>query len=177
MVSNRNFTGYVQVYTGNGKGKTTAALGLALRALGAGFKVFLGQFLKSGEYSEIKALKKFEPAIEVFQFGRGCFIKGKPSEEDIRLAKEGFSLCREKILSGEFNLVILDELNLVLHFGLLELDAVLELLKIRPKHIEIVITGRYAPPELIQAADLVTEMREIKHYYQQGILARRGIEK
>ncbi|WP_457755830.1 cob(I)yrinic acid a,c-diamide adenosyltransferase [Thermodesulfatator indicus] len=177
MVSNKNFTGYVQVYTGNGKGKTTAALGLALRALGAGFRVFLGQFIKSSEYNEIKALRKFEPAVEIAQFGRGCFIKGKPSPEDYQLAQEGFAFCQEKILSGQFNLVILDELNLVLHFGLLDLAKVLELLKVRPRHTEIVITGRYAPPELIEAADLVTEMREIKHYFRQGVAAREGIEK
>ncbi len=171
------FKGYVQVYTGNGKGKTTAALGLALRALGAGFRVFLGQFLKSGVYSEIKALEKFAPRIEIRQFGRGCFVKGNPSEEDIRLAKEGFSLSRRKVLSSDFELVILDELNLAIHFGLLPLEEVLELVKEKPAGVELVITGRYAPEALIEVADLVTEMREIKHYYRRGVKARVGIEK
>ncbi|WP_022852921.1 cob(I)yrinic acid a,c-diamide adenosyltransferase [Thermodesulfatator atlanticus] len=177
MKDNKTFKGYVQVYTGNGKGKTTAALGLALRALGAGFKVFLGQFLKSGEYNEIKALKKFSPAIEMAQFGRGCFVRGKPSQEDIRLAQEGFLVCQEKISSGEFNLVIMDELNLVLYFGLLPEEEVLDLLRKKPTHVEVVITGRYAPKALIEAADLVTEMREIKHYYAKGVKAREGIER
>ncbi len=171
------FKGYVQVYTGNGKGKTTAALGQALRALGAGLRVFLGQFLKKGTYSEIKALEIFSPRIEIQQFGRGCFIRGKPTEEDFRLAREGFSLCREKVLSSLYQLVILDELNLVLHFGLLSIDEALDLIRNKPADVELVITGRYAPQPLIDAADLVTEMREIKHYYQKGVKARVGIEK
>ncbi len=171
------FKGYVQVYTGNGKGKTTAALGLALRALGAGFQVFLGQFLKSGTYSEIKALEVFSPKIEIRQFGKGCFIRGNPSEEDFRLAREGFLLCQEKINSGIYQLVILDELNLAIHFGLIPEDEILKLVRQKPANVEVVITGRYAPQALIEAADLVTEMREIKHYYRQGVKARVGIEK
>ncbi len=169
--------GFIHVYTGNGKGKTTAALGLTLRALGAGFKVFFGQFLKSGEYSEIKALKTFVPQVEIAQFGRGCFIRGKPSPEDYRLAREGWSLAKEKILSGNFQLVVLDEFNLALHFGLIPLDEVLEFLAQKPLPSELVLTGRYAPPALIEIADLVTEMREIKHYYHLGLKARKGIEK
>ncbi len=171
------FKGYVQIYTGNGKGKTTAALGLALRALGAGFRVFLGQFLKSGVYSEIKALKTFASQIEIRQFGKGCFVKGKPSEKDFELARQGFSLCREKIYSGQYQLVILDELNLALHFGLIPVKDILELIEHKPEGVELVITGRYAPDILIEVADLVTEMLEVKHYYHKGIKARVGIEK
>ena len=173
----KDFKGYLQVYTGNGKGKTTAALGLALRALGAGFKVFLGQFLKSGLYNEIKSLKSFEPQIEIKQFGRGVFVRGKPTLEDQELAQRGWQVCQEKIFGEEFQLVILDELNLALYFGLLSLADVLETLKRRPQSVEVVITGRYAPAELIEIADLVTEMKEIKHYYRKGVKAREGIEK
>jgi len=169
--------GYLQIYTGNGKGKTTAAIGLAIRALGAGFEVFLGQFLKSGEYSEIKALHRFEPQIEIYQFGRGCFVRGRPSPEDYQEAQAGWQRCLEALTSPKFRLLIFDELNLALYFGLLKLDEVLEALKARPRDKEVVITGRYAPKELIDLADLVTEMREIKHYYQKGVLARVGIEK
>ena len=169
--------GFVQVYTGNGKGKTTAALGLSLRALGAGFRVFFAQFLKSGEYSEIKALKVFEPRVEIAQFGKGCFVRGRPGPEDFELARKGFSLCRAKVLSRDFELVVLDELNLALHFGLIPLEEVLSLIEERPQGVELVITGRYAPEPLLEAADLVTEMREVKHYYRQGVKARVGIEK
>ncbi len=177
MAKIKEFQGYLQVYTGNGKGKTTAALGLALRAMGAGFRVFLGQFLKSGDYSEIKALRHFEPQIEIQQFGKGCFVKGKPSPKDFRLAEEGWKRCEQALFSEEFQLLIFDELNLAFYFGLLPLEEVLAVLKKRPPSTEIVITGRYAPKDLIEMADLVTEMREVKHYYQKGVKARVGIEK
>jgi len=176
-VQTNSFRGYLQVYTGNGKGKTTAALGLAIRAMGAGFKVFLGQFLKSGDYSEIKALRLFGNQIEIHQFGKGCFVRGNPSEEDHRLARKGWELCCRALFSGRFELLIFDELNLAIHFGLLPLEEVLEVLARKPLEAEVVITGRYAPQELIEAADLVTEMREIKHYYRAGVKARTGIEK
>ncbi len=172
-----NFRGYLQIYTGNGKGKTTAALGLAIRALGAGWKVFLGQFLKKGEYSEIKALRKFEPQIQISQFGSGCFVRGKPSSEDIKRAQEGWKLCHQAMFSKEFQLLIFDELNLVFYFKILPLERILQDLRDRPRETEIVITGRYAPAALIELADLVTEMREVKHYYRKGVPARLGIEK
>ncbi len=171
------FKGYLQVYTGNGKGKTTAALGLALRAMGAGFRVFLGQFLKSGDFSEIKALKSFGDQIEIRQFGKGCFVRGRPSEEDVALAKEGWKSCQEALFSGNFQLLIFDELNLALYFDLLSLEEVLSPLRKRPLSSEVVITGRYAPEALIEMADLVTEMKEVKHYYRKGVRARVGIEK
>ncbi len=169
--------GYVHVYTGDGKGKTTAALGLAIRAAGAGLKVFFAQFLKSGDYSEHKALRRFSDIIEVRQYGRGCFIRGKPADEDIEAAKKGLSEVREIVSSGRYDVVILDEANIAVFYGLIEVDQLLEIIKNRPSHVEIVITGRNADPKLIEEADLVTEMKEIKHYYKKGVLARIGIER
>ncbi|HQE96389.1 MAG TPA: cob(I)yrinic acid a,c-diamide adenosyltransferase [Candidatus Marinimicrobia bacterium] len=168
--------GLIQVYTGDGKGKTTAALGLALRAAGAGLKVFIGQFLKGAEYSEIKALRQLAPGIEIKQYGRRCFIKDKPDEEDIRLAQNGLVEMDSVIQSGDYDLVILDEANIAVYYNLFSVDELLKVVQNRPKQVEIVITGRNADPRIIAAADLVTEMREIKHYYQEGIAARLGIE-
>ncbi|HPC37084.1 MAG TPA: cob(I)yrinic acid a,c-diamide adenosyltransferase [Candidatus Marinimicrobia bacterium] len=168
--------GLIQVYTGDGKGKTTAALGLALRAAGAGLKVFIGQFLKGAEYSEIKALRQLAPGIEIKQYGRRCFIKDKPDEEDIRLAQNGLREMESVIQSGDYNLVILDEANIAVYYNLFSVDELLKVVQNRPKQVEIVITGRNADSRIIAAADLVTEMREIKHYYQKGIAARLGIE-
>ncbi len=167
--------GFIHVYTGNGKGKTTAAFGLALRAACAGKKVFIGQFVKGMKYSEVDA-EKYLPNIEIHQLGRSCFIDRAPTDEDIRFAKEGLKQCTEALSSGENDLVILDELNIALFFKLFRLSDVLEMLSKRKPHVEVVITGRYAPQEIIDLADLVTEMREIKHYYQKGIMARKGIE-
>ena len=168
--------GLIQVYTGDGKGKTTAALGLALRAAGAGLKVFIGQFLKGAEYSEIKALRQLATGIEIKQYGRRCFIKDKPDEEDIRLAQNGLREMESVIQSGDYGLVILDEANIAVYYNLFSVDELLKVVQNRPKQVEIVITGRNADPRIIAAADLVTEMREIKHYYQNGIAARLGIE-
>jgi len=168
--------GLIQVYTGDGKGKTTAALGLALRAAGAGLKVFIGQFLKGAEYSEIKAMRQLAPGIEIKQYGRRCFIKDKPDEEDIRLAQNGLREMESVIQSGDYNLVILDEANIAVYYNLFSVDELLKVVQNRPKQVEIVITGRNADSRIIAAADLVTEMREIKHYYQKGIAARLGIE-
>ena len=169
--------GYIHVYTGNGKGKTTAALGLAIRAAGAGLKVFFCQFLKSGNYSEHEALKRFSDLIEVRQYGRGCFIRGEPQKEDIEAATKGLLEVKDVISSGKYDVVILDEANIAIYYGLIKLDQLIEILKSRPSHVEVVITGRNADPKLIEEADLVTEMREIKHYYKKGVLARTGIER
>ncbi len=169
--------GYIQVYTGTGKGKTTAALGLTIRALGAGWRVFWGQFIKRGNFSELKALKRFDPQVKIYQFGRGRFIKGHPTPEDIACAQEGWRLCKEALFSGNFDLLVFDELNLALYFKLLVLEEVLEVLNQKPLPPEVVITGRYAPNRLLDIADLVTEMRQVKHYYQKGVEARTGIEK
>nr|MBN2278733.1 cob(I)yrinic acid a,c-diamide adenosyltransferase [candidate division Zixibacteria bacterium] len=168
--------GYIQVYTGNGKGKTTAALGLALRAAGAGLKVFIGQFVKGMKYSEIDALSKFSDLITVRQYGRRCFIRQEPEEEDIRLARSGLEEVGKIIASGEYKLVILDEANIAVYFRLFPVDDLLKLIDSKPPDIELVITGRYADPRLIERADLVTEMLEIKHYYTGGVEARKGIE-
>jgi cob(I)alamin adenosyltransferase len=168
--------GYLHVYTGNGKGKTTAALGLALRAAGAGKKVFIAQFVKGMHYAELDALKRFEPEIILRQYGRGCFIMHEPEAEDIALAKQGLAEVAEKIRSGMYDMVILDEACIALYYRLFSLNELMTVITSRPETMEIVITGRYAPPELIDLADLATEMKEVKHYYQQGVEARKGIE-
>ena len=168
--------GYVQIYTGDGKGKTTAAIGMALRAAGAGLKVFIAQFVKSGKYSEIVGLEKFADVITCRQYGSGCWLRGEPGEEDIRLARSGLQEVRETIQAGKHDLVILDEANITTHFGLITVDDLLELIDIKPPGVELVFTGRKADPRLIDRADLVTEMREVKHYYQKGVEARPGIE-
>ncbi len=169
--------GYVQIYTGNGKGKTTAAIGLAVRAAGANLKVFIGQFVKGMHYSELDSLKRFDDFITIKQFGRDCFIYNDPTEEDIKRAQDGLAEAREIIFSGKYDLVILDEINIALYYALFSVEDVLDIVKNKPSNVELLLTGRYAPKELIDAADLVTEMKEIKHYYQQGVLARPGIEK
>ena len=169
--------GYLQVYTGDGKGKTTAAIGLAIRALGAGWRVFVAQFLKAGEYSEHKALAKFSDHLTIKKYGRKVFIKGKPQDEDRRLAQAAYVEIAEIVASGRYRLVILDEANVAVHYGLISLDQVLELVDRRAEWVELVITGRYAHSRLIDRADLVTEMREVKHYFTRGIKARKGVEK
>lgn len=169
--------GYVQVYTGTGKGKTTAALGLALRAAGAGLRVFIGQFLKNHAYSEIQALQRFADSITIQQYGTGCFIFGTPADADIRSARTGFSQLKEHVLSGKYDLVILDEANVAVHYNMLTVEELLELIDSKPVHVELIITGRNADRRIIERADLVTEMREVKHYYTSGIEARTGIEK
>lgn len=169
--------GYVQVYTGDGKGKTTAALGLALRAAGAGLKVLVAQFIKMGDYSEIKALARFEDLIEVRQFGRGRFIKGKPDTADIKAAQKGLKQVRDILKDGGYNVVVLEEANVAASLGLITPADLLALMAEKPDHTELVITGRGAAPEVIEKADLVTEMKMIKHYYQKGVQARVGIEK
>jgi cob(I)alamin adenosyltransferase len=168
--------GYVHIYTGDGKGKTTAALGLALRAAGAGMKVFIAQFLKGKPSSEFIPLAKLSDSITFAQYGRDCLIKDKPTEEDKDLALRGIKEAREAIVSGKYDLIILDEVIVAVLFDLLSLDDLLDLIKKKPDHVELVFTGRKAHPKLIEAADLVTEMKEIKHYYTQGVLARAGIE-
>ncbi|MGB9521762.1 MAG: cob(I)yrinic acid a,c-diamide adenosyltransferase [Anaerolineales bacterium] len=173
--------GFVQIYTGNGKGKTTAALGLTLRALGAGLRVYIGQFIKGMQYAEIHTLDRlktiFINQIEYEQYGRGCFIWREPEPEDTAAAHEGLEKARTVMRSGSFDVVILDEINVALHLGLLQKEEVLSLLESRPPNVELVLTGRYAPDFLIERADLVTEMKEIKHYYTHGIMARDGIER
>ncbi len=169
--------GYVQVYTGNGKGKTTAAFGLALRAAGAGLKVYIGQFLKKGGYSELNSINRFKDLIKIEQFGGKHFIGQEIREEDKELAKKGFEKIREIIFSGEYDVVILDEINVALYFKLLPENDLINVIKNKPPHVELVLTGRYASPQIIEIADLVTEMRKIKHYFSKGVKARAGIER
>ena len=169
--------GYVQVYTGDGKGKTTAALGLSIRAAGAGLKVFIAQFIKMGDYSEIKALKRFSDLITIEQFGLGRFIKGTPSPADIEAAKRGLERVKSILSSREYNVVILEEANVAVKCKLFSVQDLLDIIAAKPKDVELVITGRGADPKIIEKADLVTEMREIKHYFQKGVQARVGIEK
>jgi len=168
--------GYVQIYTGDGKGKTTAAMGLAVRAAGAGLRVFIGQFIKMGRYSEIEALDAFGDRIVWRQFGRGRWIRGRSSDDDIALARQGLTEVRDVLSSGEFKVVILDEILMATWLRMLDVQDILDLIEARPAGVELVLTGRRADPKLIARADLVTEMCEVKHYYKKGVLARKGIE-
>jgi len=195
--NSKSNTGYVQVYTGNGKGKTTAALGITMRASGAGKKIAFIQFMKALGYSEQKILPTL-PGVtwktlgkpffiakkgsiseeDLAKYGGGCvvFEEGHPPEEYVKMIHNGFEEARAMVLSGEYDMVVLDEINCAMFFGLLSIDDVLDLIRNKPSHTELILTGRCAPDEIIAAADLVTEMREIKHYYTKGVEARRGIE-
>ncbi len=168
--------GYIQVYTGNGKGKTTAALGLAMRAAGAGKKIFIAQFVKGMPYAELDLIRKHLPMIEIRQYGRRCFIHEKPAQEDIDAALAGLKKVSQIIQSQTYDLIILDEANIAVYFNLFPIEELLGILSNKPKDTEIVITGRYAPEALTAVADLVTEMKEVKHYYHSGVEAREGIE-
>ena len=168
--------GFVQVYTGDGKGKTTAALGLALRAAGAGLRVYFGQFIKNADYSEIKALARFADCITVRQFGRGCFLLTEPAPEDRAAARRALDAIGLALVSGDYDLVIADEANVAVALGLIEPDDLVALIDLRPEQVELVLTGRGAPDAVLARADLVTEMRCVRHYYDRGVLARQGIE-
>ncbi len=168
--------GFVHVYNGNGKGKTTAAFGLALRAEGAGMKVFIGQFVKGKPYNENLAIARSLKDITIKQYGLDCFIVNSPTKADIKAAEQGFEEMRKIIQNGKHDLVIMDEVNIALYYNLIDTDELIKVIQNKPDHIELVLTGRYAPAEIIEVADLVTEMKEVKHYYQQGIEARKGIE-
>ncbi|ABQ26215.1 cob(I)yrinic acid a,c-diamide adenosyltransferase [Geotalea uraniireducens Rf4] len=171
--------GYIQVYTGNCKGKTTAALGLALRAAGREMMVCMVQFMKGGgPYGEHLAAERLAPYLTIIQTGReGWVDKDNPHPEDVRLAREALVTAKEALTGGRYDIVILDEINGAVSFGLIGVDDVLELMRSKPAHVELVLTGRNADEKIIEAADLVTEMREIKHYYKAGVPARIGIEK
>ena len=177
MGSKKRRKGYTQVYTGNGKGKTTAAIGLAIRAAGAGLNVFIAQFIKMGDYSEIKALQRFSDLITVEQFGLGRFANRKPALEDIEAAQKGLEKVRNVMASDEYNIIIMEEANVAVKLGLFDEQDLLKLIINKPLDKELVITGRGAAPRIIENADLVTEMKPIKHYFQKGVPARIGIEK
>lgn len=169
--------GLTQVYTGNGKGKTSAAFGLALRAIGRGLKVYVVQFIKGGfDYGELYVVKRL-PNFKMKAFGRGKFVtEMPPKDEDFKLAKEAFKLAQEVVNSGKYDIIILDEINIALSLGLIGVEEVVDLIKNKPKHVELLLTGRDAPPEIVAIADLVTEMKEIKHPYTRGLPPRKGIE-
>lgn len=168
--------GYVQVYTGNGKGKTTAAIGLTVRALGAGKRVYFGQFMKHGDYSEIDIIKGRFPEIELEQYGGDCVIGRDTDGTDREIAEEGYNKAFNAVKSGKYDLVVLDEINVVIYLKMLSVEQALELVNNKPEHTELVLTGRYADEEIIKVADLVTKMDEIKHYFNDGVFARKGIE-
>ncbi len=170
--------GLIQVYTGDGKGKTTAALGLAFRAVGHGLKVLIVQFMKGtmGE-GEVESAKKLSPLLTIKMIGRDTFVsKTAPDPIDIQLAQEGFSFVKSAMENEEYDIIILDEINLAVDYGLIPLGDLLQLMDLKPQRVELVLTGRNPQPEVLEKADLVTEMVERKHYYKKGMKAREGIE-
>ena len=168
--------GIVHVYTGPGKGKTTAALGLGLRAAGAGLKVHMIQFMKGRRYSEIDAIEKL-PNFTISQHGRDEFVsKENPEQIDIDLARKGFEHAKEIVKSEKYDMVILDEINVAVDYNLISVDDVLKFIEEKPEKLELILTGRDANPEIVKIADLVTEMLEIKHLYQEGVTARKGVD-
>ncbi len=171
--------GYVQVYTGNGKGKTTAALGLAFRAWGRGLRTYVGQFMKGQFYAELAAASHTTGHITIEQYGKDTFVHvtNPPAAEDVSLARDGFARLERAMLSGQYQVIVADEIITTLYFHLLTVDEVLLLMRRRPPGVELILTGRYCPKEIIAAADLVTEMQEIKHYYTANVAARDGIER
>jgi cob(I)alamin adenosyltransferase len=170
--------GLVQVYTGNEKGKTTAALGIALRAAGHGFKVLIIQFMKGNiEYGELESARKLFPYLTIKPMGRETFVsKSHPDPVDVERAQEGFSLAKKAVENKEFDIVILDEINVAIDYGLIPLSDLLQFIDSKPETVELILTGRNAKPEIMDKADLVTEMVDRKHYYDKGISARKGIE-
>lgn len=167
--------GLVQIYTGDGKGKTSAAIGLAVRAAGAGLKVYMQQFIKGRPCSAIAALKKI-PNIRVEQCGRGCFIRKHPSDGDMDCARHGLESARDAVSRGKYDVIILDEINPAIKCALVKVSEIAELIRSKPRGVELVLTGRDCPASIIRLADLVTEMKELKHPYRSGVGARRGIE-
>ncbi len=169
--------GCIQVYTGDGKGKTTAAIGLAVRAAGAGLRVFIAQFMKLGDYSEIEGLRPLADRITVEQFGTGRFVRGAPDAAELAAARTGLERVRTILAAGAHDLVVLDEVNVAAAVGVVPTAELLALLDLRPEGTEVVLTGRSAPAGLLERADLITEMRAVRHYFQAGVAARKGIEK
>ncbi len=169
--------GLIIVNTGNGKGKTTAALGVAFRAIGSDFKVFVGQFIKgSRQYGELVTAERLREWIEIHPMGEGFTWETKNKERDTQKAHEAWTFFKERLLSGQYQLVILDEINYVIDYGYLPVEWVLETLRQKPEMVHVILTGRNAHPEIVEMADLVTEMREIKHPFKKGITAQKGIE-
>ena len=171
--------GYIQVYTGNGKGKTTAALGLAVRAAGHGLHTVIVQFMKGWiDYGELQGARMLAPYVEIHQAGRDTFVNRKnPDPEDVRLAQDGWRLAKRILLDGKADILVLDEINCAMDFGLIPCEEVVDVLRNKPAGMEVVLTGRGAPAAVIEIADLVTEMKEVKHYYAKGVDARVGVER
>ena len=170
--------GFIQIYTGNGKGKSTAAIGQAVRAAGYGFKTYIAQFMKEYPYSELKSLEFLKEFITIEQFAGDDFVYRKelPNKIEMDKARRGLEIAKAKMLSGKFDIIILDEVCVSIHFGLFNDEEILTFMKMKPHNIELILTGRYCPDKLMEAADLVTEMKALKHYYLDGVLARKGIE-
>lgn len=167
----------IRIYTGTGKGKTTSALGCTVKAVGDGKTVFIGQFLKSGKYSEMKALKQFPGQVTVEHYGLGQFVKGRPSEEDVEAGITGYNRIYGILEKGDHDMVIMDEGNMAVKYGIITENALLDLFDAKPDHVELLVTGRGATPAVVDRADFVVEIKEKKHYYKQGVKARVGIEK
>jgi len=170
--------GFIQIYTGNGKGKSTAAIGQAVRAAGYGFKTYIAQFMKEYPYSELKSLEFLKEFITIEQFAGDDFVYRKelPNKIEMDKARRGLEIAKAKMLSGKFDIIILDEVCVSIHFGLFNDEEILTFMKMKPHNVELILTGRYCPDKLMEAADLVTEMKALKHYYLDGVLARKGIE-
>jgi cob(I)alamin adenosyltransferase len=189
--------GLIEVYTGTGKGKTTAAFGLAFRALGWGYRVFILQFMKLGTYGENKSAEKFSRNLEVRYVGMPYFIaweddipvedrkkvrnvrickKGQPPEEYVELARNSFNDVYEQMISGKWDIIIMDEINVAIYYNLLKTEDLMKIINNKPDNVELVFTGRKMPDEVLERADLITEMNEVKHPYSQGVLARRGVD-
>ncbi len=176
-MQSQNYSGYIHIYTGNGKGKTTAALGLALRAAGAGMRIYIGQFLKGQSYAELEGVKMFGTQLCIEQFGQTSFYKlGNGDLNAKSCAQKGFQRVQKIIQNNEYDIVILDEINVAVSLDLIRQDQVLDLMNLKPAMMELIMTGRGASQAIIEQADLVTEMRDVKHYYHQGVMARKGIE-
>lgn len=169
--------GLVQIYTGNGKGKTTAAFGQILRAVGHGYRVCIIQFMKGRKYGEYLALEKYIPLVSIRLSGLDSFVmRDNPAPVDIELAMQGLEQAKQAIASGDYDMVVLDEINVAVDFKLIPVSEVVELIKQKPSAIDLILTGRYAPLEIIALADTVSEISEIKHHYAAGFKERAGIE-
>ena len=169
--------GYIHIYTGDGKGKTTAALGLAIRAAGYGMKTYIGQFMKGQHYGELTALRD-HPCITIEQYGDvECVHREEITQKHVDQAQQGLKQARKAMHSHQFDIIILDEINVAVWFDLIKAEEVLELLRERPKNVEFILTGRHAPEAFLEMADLISEVKEIKHYYNRGVKARTGIER
>lgn len=170
--------GFIQVYTGNGKGKTTAAIGQAVRAAGFGLRTYFVMFMKEFPYNEVKSLESLKDFITIVQVGNDDFVYKKvpPSKEEKLKIKNALAEAKGRMLSGKYDLIVLDEIFVSIYFGLITKEEVISFINEKPVHIELILTGRYCPQEIIDKADLVTEMKEVKHYYEKGVMARRGIE-